>query len=62
MPDALELLKTRRSVKPMELIGPGPTDSEIETLLRIASRVPDHGKLAPWRFILFQGEARSAAG
>ena len=55
MPDALELLKTRRSVKPIELIGPGPTASEIETLLRIASRVPDHGKLAPWRFILFEG-------
>jgi nitroreductase len=62
MPDALELLKTRRSVKPIELAGPGPTESEIETLLRIASRVPDHGKLAPWRFILFEGNARSVAG
>jgi len=62
MPDALELLKTRRSVKPIELAGPGPTASEIDTLLRIASRVPDHGKLAPWRFILFEGNARSAAG
>jgi nitroreductase len=62
MPDALELLKTRRSVKPIELIGPGPTASEIETLLRIASRVPDHGKLAPWRFILFEGDARATAG
>ena len=62
MPDALELLKTRRSVKPIELAGPAPTPSEIDTLLRIASRVPDHGKLAPWRFILFEGNARSAAG
>jgi nitroreductase len=62
MPDALDLLKTRRSVKPIELAGPGPTTSEIDTLLRIASRVPDHGKLAPWRFILFEGSARSAAG
>jgi nitroreductase len=62
MPDALELLKTRRSVKPIELTGPGPTEAEIETLLKIASRVPDHGKLAPWRFILFAGEARTAAG
>jgi len=62
MPDALELLKTRRSVKPIELAGPGPTEAEIETLLKIASRVPDHGKLAPWRFILFEGEARAAAG
>ena len=62
MPDALQLLKTRRSVKPMELTGPGPTGPEIDTLLAIASRVPDHGKLAPWRFILFEGEAREKAG
>ena len=62
MPDALELLKTRRSVKPIELAGPGPTPSEIDTLLKIASRVPDHGKLAPWRFILFEGDARATAG
>lgn len=62
MPDALELLKTRRSVKPMEMTGPGPSPAEIETLLTIASRVPDHGKLAPWRFIVFEGDARVAAG
>lgn len=62
MPDALELLKTRRSIKPVELAGPGPSTAEIETLLTIASRVPDHGKLVPWRFIIFEGEARSAAG
>jgi nitroreductase len=62
MPDALQLLKTRRSVKPMELTGPGPSKDEIATLLSIASRVPDHGKLAPWRFIVFEGAAREAAG
>jgi nitroreductase len=62
MPDALHLLKTRRSVKPMDLSGPAPAPSEIETMLAIASRVPDHGKLAPWRFIVFAGEARQAAG
>jgi nitroreductase len=62
MPDALKLLQTRRSLKPIELIGPGPSAAEIETLLTIASRVPDHGKLAPWRFIVFEGEARLAAG
>jgi nitroreductase len=62
MPDALQLLKTRRSVKPMELTGPGPTRPEIDTLLAIASRVPDHGKLTPWRFIVFEGDARVAAG
>ena len=62
MPDALELLKTRRSAKPMELTGPAPSEAEIETMLGIASRVPDHGKLTPWRFIVFTGEARLAAG
>jgi nitroreductase len=62
MPDALELLKSRRSVKPQELLGPPPSEAEIETLLTIASRVPDHGKLAPWRFIVFAGEARRKAG
>ena len=61
MPDALELLKTRRSVKPIEMTGPGPDDAGIKTLLTIASRVPDHGKLAPWRFIVFSGDARPAA-
>jgi nitroreductase len=62
MPDALELLKTRRSLKPIELTAPGPSGAEIETLLTVASRVPDHGKLVPWRFIIFEGEARLAAG
>jgi nitroreductase len=62
MPDALQLLKTRRSVKPMEMTGAAPTDAEIDTLLTIASRVPDHGKLTPWRFIVFTGDARLAAG
>ncbi len=62
MPDALELLKTRRSAKPQELTGPAPSPAEVETLLTIASRVPDHGKLTPWRFVVFEGAARAAAG
>jgi nitroreductase len=62
MPDALELLKTRRSVKPQELAGSAPSEAEIEALLTIASRVPDHGKLTPWRFVVFTGEARLKAG
>jgi nitroreductase len=61
-PNALQLLTTRRSFKPVELAGPAPSAAEIDTLLTIASRVPDHGKLAPWRFIVFEGEARRAAG
>lgn len=62
MPDALHLLKTRRSVKPMELTGPAPSTADIDTLLTVASRVPDHGKLKPWRFIVFEGAARETAG
>ncbi len=62
MPDALKLLTTRRSFKAAELGGPPPSAAEIDTLLTIASRVPDHGKLVPWRFIVFEGAARDAAG
>jgi nitroreductase len=62
MPDAIELLKTRRSVKPIELSAPGPSTADLDTLLRLASRVPDHGKLTPWRFIVFEGDARVTAG
>jgi nitroreductase len=62
MPDALKLLATRRSFKAGELAGPAPSAAEIDTLLTIASRVPDHGKLTPWRFIVFEGEARRSAG
>ena len=62
MPDAIELLKTRRSVKPRDMTGPAPSAAELDTILTIGARVPDHGKLAPWRFILFEGDARSRAG
>jgi nitroreductase len=59
---AIALLKTRRSLKPAELIGPGPSPCQLDTLLTIAARVPDHGKLAPWRFIVFEGESQLKAG
>src|SRR5438445_8990998 len=62
MPEAIDLLKTRRSLKPVELIAPGPSPAEVDTLLTIASRVPDHGKLTPWRFVVFEGDARLKAG
>ena len=58
----IDLLKTRRSAPALSLVEPGPTPAELETLLTAASRVPDHGKLAPFRFILFQGEGRTRAG
>lgn len=42
------------------LTGPGPSADEVDELLKIAARVPDHRKLEPWRFIVFEGEARAA--
>lgn len=58
MIDATDLLLRRRSVSAFMLREPGPTAGQLETMLTAASRVPDHGKLAPWRFILVEGEAR----
>jgi nitroreductase len=62
MNNMIELLKARRSAPAASLSEPGPSDRDIETLLQIAARVPDHGKLAPWRFIVFEGEGRRRAG
>jgi nitroreductase len=61
-PQVIDLQSRRRSVPPLALQGPGPTPEQIDQLLTIAARVPDHGKLAPWRFILFEGDGRARAG
>jgi nitroreductase len=58
----LSLLETRRSAKPRELVGPGPTDAELDRILTIAARVPDHGKLTPWRFVSVAEDRRDAFG
>ena len=54
-----DYLSTRRSIPAFQMMEPGPGKSEIEEMLKLASRVPDHGKLAPWRFIVFRGEERA---
>jgi nitroreductase len=56
----LSLLETRRSGKPRELVGPGPTPSELERMLTIAARTPDHGTLTPWRFVTVGEDQRDA--
>lgn len=56
----LSLLLTRRSGKARDLVAPGPTEAELETILQAAARVPDHGKLAPWRFVLIRDRAAFA--
>jgi nitroreductase len=60
--ETIDLLLTRRSVKALTMSEPGPDEAELQTILRIGARVPDHGKLAPWRFIVFRGDAREAFG
>jgi nitroreductase len=59
---ALLLLATRRSAKPREMLGPGPSAAELERMLTIAARAPDHGKLSPWRFVTVAREQRGALG
>jgi nitroreductase len=54
------LMATRRSGKPRDLGAPGPTPDQLDRILAAATRVPDHGKLAPWRFIIVPQEKRDA--
>ena len=56
----LALLETRRSGRPRDMVAPGPSDAQIERILTIAARVPDHGKLFPWRFVTVASDQRDA--
>lgn len=60
--ETLALLARRRSTKVVHFTGPGPTGAELDTLIRLAARVPDHGKLGPWRFVIIEGDGRARAG
>ena len=60
--ETLTLLTRRRSTTAIALSEPGPSPEQVEQLIGIASRVPDHGKLAPWRFVVFEGDARASFG
>lgn len=56
----LSLLETRRSGRPREMVAPGPSAAELTRILTIAARTPDHGKLAPWQFVVVSSEQRDA--
>jgi nitroreductase len=58
-PEALALLARRRSASALTLRAPGPGPDELDALIRLAARVPDHGKLSPWRFLVLEGEAKA---
>ena len=62
IPALRDYLKTRRSVGIGFLKDPGPTPAELDEILGIGTRVPDHGKFVPWRLIVIEGDARAAAG
>jgi len=57
---ALAYLASRRSGRPRDMVAPGPDAAEIDAMIAIAARTPDHGKLAPWRFVIVPGDARDA--
>ena len=59
-PEVLDFLALRRSASAATLRAPAPDDAELAELFRLAARVPDHGKLFPWRFIVLRGEAKAA--
>jgi len=54
-PEVLRFLSTRRSASALTLSGPAPSAAELDQLLHLATRVPDHGKLSPWRFVILEG-------
>lgn len=58
----IDYLAVRRSIPAFQMCEPGPGKAEIEEILRLASRVPDHGKIAPWRFIVYRGQQRDHLG
>lgn len=62
MDDTLKTLLTRRSTKAKDLSAPGPNAEQVHTILTAASRVPDHGRMVPFRFVVFEGEARKTFG
>jgi nitroreductase len=56
---ALALLETRRTIPSVQMAEPGPSEAELRRIVAAAVRVPDHGKLTPWRFVLYAGEDRA---
>lgn len=60
--DALDLLLKRRSVPARNMVEPGPDAAALERILRAGTRVPDHGKLAPWRIQLLRKDGQRRLG
>ena len=61
-PDTISLLLSRRSGSAKAMGGPGPSQTQLNQILQAGGRTPDHGKLFPWRFIVFEGQGRERFG
>lgn len=61
-PALIDYLTVRRSIPAFQMRAPGPERAEVEDILRLAMRVPDHGKIAPWRFVVYAGDIRQSIG
>lgn len=62
MHPVIDALLTRRSVTAKDMIAPGPNRDQLDVILKAGHRVPDHGKIGPWRFVVFEGDARARFG
>jgi nitroreductase len=62
VPAALDLLLSRRSGSAKAMTEPGPSKKQLAQILQAGARAPDHGKLFPWRFLVFEGKGRQRAG
>ncbi len=60
--ETFKLLAKRRSVKARDMVGDGPNNEDLKNILQVSMRVPDHGKLAPWRFIVLRGDEKEKLG
>jgi len=58
-PEVLRFLSLRRSASALNLQAPGPDAAQLADLIRLATRAPDHGKMAPWRLIILEGDAKA---
>ena len=61
-PDTLDLLRSRRSGSAKAMGKPGPSKTQLAEIIQSGARAPDHGKLFPWRFIIFEGKGRERFG
>jgi nitroreductase len=51
-----EIIKNRRSLKPVKMNGKKIPNEQVKELLQLANWAPTHGRTEPWRFIVYSGD------